>query len=60
MKLERHKTLIGPVCGPYKESNYLGNPFSALFLMTEHFFDEILEVTGDVPQAPSVPDGAIP
>jgi len=50
---------IGPVCGPYKEQDYLNDPLAALFLMQDHFFEEIVKVTGDVPEAPRVPDGAI-
>jgi hypothetical protein len=50
-------TLIGPV-GTYFDRNYLNDPLAALFLMLE-VFDEILETSGDVPEAPAVPDGAI-
>ena len=48
---------IGPV-GTYFENNYLYEPLAALFVMLE-VFDEVLEISGDVPEAPDVPDGAI-
>lgn len=50
-------TLIGPV-GMYFDRDYLKNPLAALFLMRE-VFDEILELTGEVPEPPDVPDGAV-
>ncbi|MHB8125861.1 MAG: hypothetical protein ACYDEJ_09530 [Desulfitobacteriaceae bacterium] len=49
--------LIGPV-GMYFDKDYLNDPLAALFVMLE-VFDEIIETSGDVPEAPDVPDGAI-
>lgn len=48
---------IGPV-GQYTEKAHLKNPLSALFLM-RNIFDEILAVTGDVPEADELPEGAV-
>lgn len=50
-------TLIGPI-GMYFEKDYLEEPLAALFVMLE-VFDEVLEISGDVPEADDVPDGAI-
>ena len=49
--------LAGPV-GMELKRPYLNDPLAALCVMLE-IFDEILETTGDVPEAPSVPNGAI-
>jgi hypothetical protein len=49
--------LLGPV-GMTLKPPYLNDPLAALFVMLE-VFDEILETSGDVPEAPSVPNGAI-
>ena len=49
--------LIGPI-GTYFEKDYLEEPLAALFVMLE-VFDEVLEISGDVPEADDVPDGAI-
>jgi hypothetical protein len=48
---------VGPV-GMYFDSNLLENPLAALFVMRE-VFNEIIEASGDVPEAPAIPDGAI-
>ncbi len=57
--LSKAREPIGPVCGPYKDNDYLNDPLSSLFLMKNYVFDEILEATGNVPIAPDVPDGTI-
>lgn len=49
--------LNGPV-GMTFDGDYLQDPLAALFVMLE-VFDEITETSGDVPEAPAVPDGAI-
>lgn len=49
--------LIGPI-GMYFEKDYLDEPLAALFVMLE-VFDEVLEISGDIPEADDVPDGAI-
>lgn len=49
---------VGPVGGPYVTSNYLASPLAAVFLIRE-VFDEGVEITGDVPEPPPVPDGAV-
>lgn len=53
--LER-KTSIGPV-GQYLDRN-INEPLSALFMMIE-CFDEIIECSGEVPEADEIPEGAI-
>ncbi|NJJ37832.1 hypothetical protein [Paenibacillus apii] len=53
--LEASGELIGPVGGPYRERDYLNDPLAALFLLREHVFDTVVDATGDVPSAPTVP-----
>lgn len=48
---------LGPV-GQYYSGPPLKDPLSALFLMRE-VFDEIVDATGDVPEAADVPEGAV-
>lgn len=48
---------VGPI-GTYFEKDYLKEPLAALFIMLE-VFDEVLEISGDMPEADDVPDGAI-
>lgn len=50
---------VGPVGGPYVTENYLNDPLAALFLMLEVFDEGSLQATGDVPEAPGAPEGAI-
>jgi len=51
-------TSLGPVGGPYFTKNYLKEPLAAVFLIRE-VFDEDAEFTGDVPEPPRAPKGAI-
>ena len=55
-----HNQLVGPVAGPYTVTAkaHLRSPLSAFFIMIR-FFDELVEVKGDVPSAPRVPHGAV-
>lgn len=48
---------VGPI-GTYFEKDYLEEPLAAFFIMLE-VFDEILETSGDLPEADALPDGAI-
>jgi len=48
---------VGPI-GTYFDKDYLEEPLAALFVMLE-VFDEVLEISGDIPEADDVPDGAI-
>jgi hypothetical protein len=48
---------IGPV-GMYFDKDLLKEPLAALFVILE-VFDEIIEATGDVPEAPEIPEGAV-
>lgn len=57
--LEASGELIGPVGGPYRELDYFDDPLTALFLLREHVFDTVVDVTGDVPSAPTVPRDGI-
>lgn len=50
--------MVGPVGGPWTETDHLSDSLSALFVMRAAF-DEILEVKGDVPEMPEVPEQAI-
>jgi hypothetical protein len=50
--------LVGPPTGPFTEVDHLQDGLSALFIMDE-VFDAITEATGDVPEAPEVPEGAV-
>jgi len=50
-------SILGPV-GMYFDRDYLNDPLAALFVIRE-VFDEIVEASGDVPEAPDVPGGAI-
>jgi len=48
---------VGPVCGPYTESDHLSDPISTLVILREII--DITDITGNVPQRPPIPDGAI-
>ena len=48
---------VGPV-GQYTEGDHLQETLSALFLIKD-VFTSIDEVTGDIPEAEEVPEGAI-
>lgn len=48
----------GPSGGPYTTEDHLSNPLSALFII--EVLVNIVEVSGEVPTIPDVPDGAIP
>lgn len=48
---------MGPV-GMYTDRDHLREPLSVIPVM-EETFDEILELTGDLPEAPDVPEGTI-
>lgn len=48
---------VGPV-GQYTDSNHLQDPLSALFIIQD-VFTSVDEVTGDIPEADEVPEGAI-
>lgn len=50
--------MVGPVGGPWTETNHLEDPLSALFVMRDAF-DKIIEITGDIPEPPEVPQEAI-
>ena len=54
-KLDGHP--MGPI-NIYTDYNHLKEPLSVIPVI-EEVFDEIVEVTGDVPEAPDVPEGAI-
>jgi len=58
--LQHNGVLVGPVGGPYVDKAYLQQPLSALCLLRDHVFDQVLDVSGDAPIVPPVPDGAIP
>ena len=46
--------------GPATQTNHLSDPLSTLRLLQRFIADEdILELTGDVPEAPEVPEGGI-
>jgi hypothetical protein len=53
----KRKDVVGPPGGPYTTANHLQDPLSALMICRECM--EVLSVSGDVPQVPSVPDDAI-
>lgn len=57
--LETAGVAVGPVCGPFRDSDYLSDPLVALFLLREHVFDTVIDAIGDVPSAPTVPRGGI-
>jgi hypothetical protein len=48
---------IGPVMGPYTRINHLADPLSTVCLVRE--LGEIVDTTGELPEAPSVPEGAM-
>jgi hypothetical protein len=50
-------TPIGPATGPFVEHDYLADPLATVFL-AQYTFDEIISITGDVPYAPDVDEGA--
>ncbi len=51
-----NKTVVGPV-GQYMESD-INNPLSVLFVIRK-CFDSVIEVSGSLPEAESVPEGCI-
>ncbi len=52
---------VGPVGGPYTEADHLESALSAMVLIKRALDVRPEPVfTGDVPEIPSVPDGAIP
>lgn len=54
---EDEEILIGPPTGPFVTEDYLANPLAALWLVREVF--EVLDATGDVPEPPEIPVGAV-
>ena len=49
--------MIGPVGGPYTETNHLSEPLSALLLIEQAF--EVVDTFGELPEAPGAPEGAV-
>jgi hypothetical protein len=50
---------IGPVGCYDVTTKHLEDPLAALFLLTEYVFTTVESVSGEVPQAPQLDDGAI-
>lgn len=50
---------VGPVGGPYTTRNHLADPLSAYILMLGLFHRSTVQVGGDVPQVPDLPEGAV-
>jgi len=43
----------------YTMTDHIDDPVSAYIILTEHVFDEVVSVTGDIPELDAVPDGAV-
>jgi hypothetical protein len=50
---------VGPVEGPYSTTHHLSYPISALINMSDLFIPSTLSLSGDVPERPPIPEGAI-
>jgi hypothetical protein len=50
---------IGPHEGPYTRNRHLAEPTSACIIMVSLFIPNTVRFSGDVPQRPAVPDGAV-
>lgn len=50
---------IGPEGGPYTRNNHLAEPTSASIIMASVFLPWTLEISGDVPERPALPPGAV-
>lgn len=53
--------VVGPVGGPYVTKNYFAEALSAAIFLQEVVFDREPELTwsGDIPEPPAVPEGAV-
>jgi hypothetical protein len=50
---------IGPHEGPYTRNRHLAEPTSACIIMVSLFVPNTVTFTGDIPERPALPEGAI-
>lgn len=54
-----HGHPVGPHEGPVTTREHLASPLSALMILADLFIPGTVELSGDVPQRPPIPKGAI-
>jgi len=55
----REGEAVGPIEGPTTGRRHLRSPLSALIIMSSLFDPDTLVLSGDVPERPPIPEGAI-